>query len=168
MKPKCDRTKNQTILQAISTAGCSPVENVTMFENCKGAKESSENANFSLIALKSESPSLPWNRHLKSTSTESHTLKEPESQRPALWWYDVMAAISPCRPNTGCPLKLGRVEPGQYLDGRLPEKLGCCWKRCKWGQQGGVLRLWSVWGPTPQYSDGDTILPTSTVFRMRR
>ncbi len=26
------------------------------------------------------------------------------------------------QPKTGCPLKLSRVEPGQYLDGRPPEK----------------------------------------------
>ncbi len=26
------------------------------------------------------------------------------------------------QPMTGCPLKLSRVEPGQYLDGRPPEK----------------------------------------------
>ncbi len=26
------------------------------------------------------------------------------------------------RPKTGCPLKLSRVEPGQYLDGRPPGK----------------------------------------------
>ncbi len=31
---------------------------------------------------------------------------------------------------TGCPLKLSRVEPGQYLDGRPPGKTRCCWKRC--------------------------------------
>ena len=33
-------------------------------------------------------------------------------------------------PKTGCPLKLSRAEPGQYLDGRPLKKLGCCWKRC--------------------------------------
>ncbi len=27
------------------------------------------------------------------------------------------------QPKTGCPLKLSRVEPGQYLDGRPPEKI---------------------------------------------
>ncbi len=39
------------------------------------------------------------------------------------------AAISPCasshitlQPKTGCPLKLSRVGPGQYLDGRPPGK----------------------------------------------
>ncbi len=32
------------------------------------------------------------------------------------------AAISPCSPKTGFPLKLSRVEPGQYLDGRPPGK----------------------------------------------
>ncbi len=26
------------------------------------------------------------------------------------------------QPKTGCPLKLSRVEPGQYLDGRPPGK----------------------------------------------
>ncbi len=26
------------------------------------------------------------------------------------------------QPRTGCPLKRSRVEPGQYLDGRPPEK----------------------------------------------
>ncbi len=26
------------------------------------------------------------------------------------------------QPKTGCPLKLSRAEPGQYLDGRPPEK----------------------------------------------
>ncbi len=26
------------------------------------------------------------------------------------------------QPKTGCPLKLSRVEPGQYLDGRPPVK----------------------------------------------
>ncbi len=34
--------------------------------------------------------------------------------------YLISAAISPCSP--GCPLKLSRVEPGQYLDGRPPGK----------------------------------------------
>ncbi len=41
--------------------------------------------------------------------------------------------------------------------GDLLGKLGCCWKRCQWGQQ-GVLTLWSVWVLMPQCSDGDTIL----------
>ncbi len=31
-------------------------------------------------------------------------------------WCPMATAISPCK--TGCPLKLSRVEPGQYLDGR--------------------------------------------------
>ncbi len=29
---------------------------------------------------------------------------------------------STLQPKTGCPLKLSRVEPGQYLDGRPPGK----------------------------------------------
>ncbi len=50
--------------------------------------------------------------------------------------------------------------------GDLLGKLGCCWKRCSWDQQ-WVLTLWSVWVLMPQFSDGDTTLSKSTVFRMK-
>jgi len=31
---------------------------------------------------------------------------------------------------TGCPMKLSRVEHGQYLDGRPGKAMVCCWRRC--------------------------------------
>ncbi len=45
-------------------------------------------------------------------------------------------------------------------------KLGCCWKRCLWDQQ-GVLTLQSVWVLMPQYSDGDTILSFGWDVKLR-
>ncbi len=45
-------------------------------------------------------------------------------------------------------------------------KLGCCWKRCLWDQQ-GVLTLLSVWVLMPQYSDGDTILSFGWDVKLR-
>ncbi len=47
------------------------------------------------------------------------------------WWltkyffaplYILASSHITLQPETGCPLKLSRVGPGQYLDGRLPEK----------------------------------------------
>ncbi len=61
------------------------------------------------------------------------------------------------QPKTGCPLKLSRAEPGQYLDGRPPGKTRLLLEEVL-VRPAGVLTLWSVWILTPQYSDGDTIL----------
>ncbi len=51
-----------------------------------------KNKKKTLHTLKSKAPNLPFGSHI--------TLQ----------------------PKTGCPLKLSRVEPGQYLDGRPPRK----------------------------------------------
>ncbi len=67
------------------------------------------------------------------------------------------------QPKTGCPLKLSRAEPGQYLDGRPPGKTRLLLEEVLVRPAGGA-----VWVLTPLYSDGDTILSTSTVLRMRR
>ncbi len=75
--------KESKDFQAISTACCSPDWNVTMFENklLKVQKEISENANFSLIALKAKAPpSLEiaiqshahWSHILKEQNTRDH------------------------------------------------------------------------------------------------
>ncbi len=64
-------------------------------------------------------------------------------------------------------MKLSRAEPGQYLDGRPPGKTRLLLEEVL-VRPAGVLTLWSVWVLMPQYSDGDTILSKSTVFRMRR
>ncbi len=61
------------------------------------------------------------------------------------------------QPKTGCPLKLSRAEPGQYLDGRPPGKTRLLLEEVLVRPARGAH----------QYSDGDTILSTSTVFRMR-
>ncbi len=37
-------------------------------------------------------------------------------------WIDNAGSHITLQPKTGCPLKLSRVEPGQYLDGRPPGK----------------------------------------------
>ncbi len=71
------------------------------------------------------------------------------------------------QPKTGCPLNLSRVEPGQYLDGRPPGKTRLLLEEVLMRPAGGA-HLWSVWVPTPQYRDRDSILWKSTVFRMRR
>ncbi len=41
---------------------------------------------------------------------------------PEVMYYQWLAAISPCSPRLVASLKLSRVEPGQYLDGRPPGK----------------------------------------------
>ncbi len=65
-------------------------------------------------------------------------------------------------------MKLSRVEPGQYLDGRPPGKTRLLLEKVLVRPPGpGVLTLWSVWVLTSQYSDRDTILSKSTVFWMR-
>ncbi len=69
---------------------------------------------------------------------------------------------------TGCPLKLSRVEPGQYLDGRPPEKTRLLLEEVLVRPAGGAHPVFSLWVLTPQYNDRDTTLSTSTVFRMRR
>ncbi len=38
------------------------------------------------------------------------------------WTYICERSHITLQPKTGCPLKLSRVEPGQYLDGRPPGK----------------------------------------------
>ncbi len=61
------------------------------------------------------------------------------------------------QPKTVSPLKLNRVEPGQYLDGRSPGKMRLLLEEVL-VRPAGVLTLWSVWVLTPHYSGGDTIL----------
>ncbi len=84
-----------------------------------------------------------------------------------LWWLSLSVMIvqhsyHPAAQERS-PTEAKQGWAGQYLDGRLLGKLGCCWKRCQWGQQ-GVLTLWSVWVLTPQYSDGETILSKAPSF----
>ncbi len=59
------------------------------------------------------------------------------------------------QPKTFCPLKPSRVEPGQYLDGR-PEKTRLQLEEVLVRPAGCAHPVVCV--PTPQYSDGDTIL----------
>ncbi len=70
------------------------------------------------------------------------------------------------QPKTVCPLKLSRVEPGQYLDGRPPRKTRLLLEEVLVRPAGGAHR--SAWVLMPQCSDRDTTLSKSTVFRMRR
>ncbi len=61
------------------------------------------------------------------------------------------------------PTKVKQGWAGQYLDGRPPEKTRFLLEEVLVRPAGGAqLQL------MPQYSDGDTILPKSTVFQMRR
>ncbi len=39
-----------------------------------------------------------------------------------LWYTTTAGSHNTLQPKTGCPLKLSRAEPGQYLDGRPPVK----------------------------------------------
>ncbi len=75
--------KQSKDFQAISTACCSPDWNVTMFENklLKVQKEISENANFSLIALKAKAPPS-LETPSKATPTERTYTQRAEYQRP--------------------------------------------------------------------------------------
>ncbi len=61
------------------------------------------------------------------------------------------------QPKTGCPLKLSRVEPGQYLDGRPPEKTRLLLEEVLVRPAGGAHPVVCV-GPNAQYNDGDNIL----------
>ncbi len=69
------------------------------------------------------------------------------------------------QPRTGCPLKLCRVEPGQYLDGRSPEKTRLLLEEVLVRPAGGAHPVWVL---MPQYSDGDTILSTTILRRLNR
>ncbi len=69
------------------------------------------------------------------------------------------------QPKTGCPLKLSRVETGQYLDGRPPGKTRLLFEEVLVRPAGGAHPVVCV---GPNRGDSDTILSKSNVFRMRR
>ncbi len=62
------------------------------------------------------------------------------------------------QPKTDCPLKLSRVEPGQYLDGSPPGKTRLLLEEVLVRPAGDAHPVVCVGFLMPQYSDGDTIL----------
>ncbi len=56
-----------------------------------------------------------------SLAENQHIMISEESCVTEDWSNDAEKHIT-LQPKTGCPLKLSRVEPGQYLDGRPPGK----------------------------------------------
>ncbi len=92
----------------------------------------------------------------------------PCSRAPQSWYLSGESAVQqPYHPvaQDGFPMKLSRVEPGQYLDGRPPGKNRLLLEEVL---VRGLWTRWSVLVLTPQYSNGDTILSKSMVFRIRR
>ncbi len=60
-------------------------------------------------------------------------------------------------------MKLSRVEPGQYLDGRPPDKTRLLLEELLVRPTGGCSPC-SLWVLTPQYSDGDTTVKKAPSF----
>ncbi len=52
----------------------------------------------------------------------SHSPNHNEKLKEVLKYEKCSGSHITLQPKTGYPLKLSRVEPGQYLDGRPPEK----------------------------------------------
>ncbi len=65
------------------------------------------------------------------------------------------------QPKTGCPLKLSRVEPGQYLDGRPPGKTRLLLEEVLVRPAGGAHPVVCV---GPNAPEGDTILEKAPSF----
>ncbi len=58
---------------------------------------------------------------LRDQGNQGKSIKVPVLRKISLE-MSVAGSHITLQPKTGCPLKLSRVEPGQYLDGRPPGK----------------------------------------------
>ncbi len=71
---------------------------------------------------------LPFSLYTNDCTSKKHCGSHSGSWEPPSLrtWSGTLTLTSSChitlQPKTGCPLKLSRVEPGQYLDGRPPGK----------------------------------------------